>query len=65
MQKYTDNTLFPFGKHKGQKLANVPAEYLLWALDNLELSFPLKTYIEENKAVLQDEIKRSRRFNAR
>ena len=27
---YTDNSLMSFGLHKGKKLANVPAHYLLW-----------------------------------
>ena len=25
-----DNSLMPFGKYRGTKLANVPAPYLLW-----------------------------------
>lgn len=28
--KFTDETLMPFGKYKGEKLINVPASYLLW-----------------------------------
>ena len=26
----TDDSVMPWGKHKGEKLANVPAAYLLW-----------------------------------
>lgn len=29
-----DESIMPFGKHKGEKLANVPADYLLWLYDN-------------------------------
>lgn len=25
-----DNDLMPFGKHKGEKMANVPDNYLIW-----------------------------------
>ncbi len=27
---YDDNTLFPFGKHKGKPMKDVPASYLKW-----------------------------------
>jgi hypothetical protein len=27
---WTDNTIMPWGKHKGMKLKDVPASYLLW-----------------------------------
>lgn len=51
----------PFGKHKGEKLANVPASYLLWAFDNLQLNDNLKKYIRENKDALEQEKKRTDR----
>jgi hypothetical protein len=57
----TDTSLMPFGKHKGEKLANVPASYLLWAFDNLQLSDNLKKYIKDNKDALLAEKKRSDR----
>lgn len=43
---YTNDTIMPFGKHKGEKLANVPASYLLYLLDKGLRSSPIKTYIE-------------------
>lgn len=55
----TDNSLMPFGKYKGDKLANVPAAYLLWAFDNLTLQPNLKRYIEKNKDALLQEKKLS------
>lgn len=33
MVRFDDNTLMPFGKYKGYKLANVPPEYLIYLLD--------------------------------
>lgn len=30
MEKLTDNSPMPWGKHKGTAMANVPAHYLLW-----------------------------------
>lgn len=45
-----------FGKFKGQKLANVPASYLIWLFDNGKCSGELKKYIEENMDSLQAEI---------
>lgn len=32
--KMTDASTMPFGKHKGKKMANVPAAYLLWLWNN-------------------------------
>ena len=66
MIHYTDKTLMPFGEHKGKALANVPASYLLWCLDEIKnLSPPLKVYIEENKDGLTKEAKNIHRFNSR
>ena len=49
----------PFGEHKGKKLANVPAGYLLWAYDNIKLFDNMKQYIEKNKDALLAEKKRA------
>lgn len=56
--KTTDETIMPFGQHKGRKLANVPAGYLLWLFDNnkLENNPDIKEYIEENYDILYEEI---------
>lgn len=48
----TDQSLMPFGKHKGKALANVPAGYLLWIYDNLTLRDDLRLYIKRNQEVL-------------
>lgn len=49
----------PFGKYKGEKMANVPASYLIWLYDNGKCSSDVKEYIEDNLDILQIEIKRS------
>jgi uncharacterized protein (DUF3820 family) len=53
----TDESLMPFGKHKGEKLANIPAGYFLWCYDQSWCKGELKKYITENKDVLQQEAK--------
>lgn len=55
----TDESLMPFGKHKGKAMANVPAHYLLWLWENADLRDPLKAYISENLEVIKDEIKKN------
>ena len=54
----TDESKMPFGKYAGQKLANVPASYLLWLYNENKCYGELKSYIKENLQVLQTEIKR-------
>lgn len=54
----TDESPMPFGKFKGEKMANVPASYLMWLYDNGKCSGNVKEYIENNMDVLQIEIKR-------
>lgn len=36
----------PFGKYKGRELSSVPADYVSWALDNCDLSPPLRAALE-------------------
>jgi len=54
----TDNSLIPFGKYTGQKLANVPASYLIWIFENNKCTAEIAKYINENMDVLKEEIKR-------
>lgn len=47
----TDEDKMPFGKHKGKRMADVPADYLLWLWDNgvhQEPGKPVHGYIKEN-----------------
>lgn len=34
MKAFDDDTPMPFGKHKGKRLEDVPASYLLWLWDD-------------------------------
>lgn len=52
----TDTSLMPFGKFKNAKMANVPADYLLWLHKEGKCFGELKRYIEENLDVLKEEI---------
>ena len=63
IRKYTDESLMPMGKHKGEKLANVPAQHLLWLYDQtwFDKSSLLGIYIQENKLVLEQEKKTANR----
>lgn len=52
----TDESIMPIGKYKGQKMANVPAEYLLWLYENGNIYGELKEYIKNNLDVIKSEI---------
>lgn len=49
-----DQSPMPFGKHKGKKMEDVPAEYLLWLRDQNHTG-PVREYIEENLSALLKE----------
>lgn len=49
----------PYGNHKGSAMANVPANYLLWLYNNGKCNAVVKQYIEENKDVLEYQVKQS------
>jgi uncharacterized protein (DUF3820 family) len=57
-----DESIMPIGKYKGEKIANVPAEYLLWMYENANLINrshlygELRDYIKDNLDVLKAEI---------
>ena len=51
-----DSSLMPFGKHKGTKMANVPADYLIWLYDNGNCFGDVRAYIADNLDVLKSEI---------
>lgn len=57
----TDVSLMPFGKFKGEKMANVPAEYLIWLFKNDKCYGELKNYIKDNLDVLNEELKRKQK----
>jgi len=45
---FTDESIMPFGKFIGIKLANVPDEYLLWLFRENKCFGELYNYIKEN-----------------
>lgn len=64
----TDESVLTFGAHKGKALANVPAYYLLWILDNFRdwhRQPGLKKYIQANEKLLLEEKRKEeeKRFN--
>jgi uncharacterized protein (DUF3820 family) len=44
--------LMPYGSHKGTKMTNVPAQYLLWLYENNKCSGEVKAYIIDNLDIL-------------
>lgn len=51
----TDESTMPIGKYKGEKLANVPPDYLLWLYENGNIYGELKEYIKDNLDVIKSE----------
>jgi len=51
-----DNSLMPIGKYKGEKMANVPPDYLLWLYENGNIYGGLKQYIKDNLDIIKAEI---------
>lgn len=56
MNKLTDTSKMPWGKHQGTEMQDVPAYYLIWLYDNHKCSMDVRDYIEDNMDVLQQEI---------
>lgn len=61
----TDNDIMPFGKYRGEAMANVPASHLLWLKEKFEKDGAygrdgklVNQYIKDNLEVLQIEIQR-------
>ena len=57
---FTDDSPMPFGQYKGQKLANVPAHYLLFLFRN-ERAGRITEYIRANMDVLINEANKGKR----
>jgi uncharacterized protein (DUF3820 family) len=55
--KLTDSSPMPFGRYRGEKMANVPARYLMWLYDNKKCDGDVRGYIEDSMDVLKAEIK--------
>lgn len=65
MNQLTDNDPMPFGKHKGVALINIPAGYLIYIYENMDLHGPIKDYIKKNLDVLKIQAKRAQQHNRR
>jgi uncharacterized protein (DUF3820 family) len=57
----TDESTMPFGKYKGDKMANIPADYLLWLYENSKVYGEVKQYIKDNLDVIKSEIELKRK----
>ncbi len=58
-----DESAMPFGKYKGEKLVNVPAEYLLYIYENYQLFSDLRQYITDNLDVIKSDIEYNKKKN--
>ena len=54
----TDNSPMPFGKYKGSKMINVPADYLLHLYENRKCYGSVWGYIQDNLDVIKEQIRR-------
>lgn len=55
---WTDDTVMPWGEHKGTRLEDVPASYLLWLYEQswCEPKWPgLYAYLQENEDTLLEQ----------
>ncbi len=55
MANLTEESIITFGAHKGKKLIDVPASYLIWLYENDKCSNELKEYISDNMDALKIE----------
>jgi uncharacterized protein (DUF3820 family) len=57
-----DNSIMRFGLHKGKKLIDVPASYLIFLYENERCSGDLKQYIFDNLDSLKHDVKNGKWF---
>lgn len=55
-KKLTDFSLMPFGQHRGRAMEDVPAEYLLWLLNDGIQPGQVRDYIERNREAIDNEV---------
>ncbi len=51
-----DSSKMPFGKYTGIRLANVPADYLIWIYENKKCTAEVEAYIKDNLDALKKEV---------
>jgi len=63
-QLMTNESIMPIGKYRGEKMANVPPEYLLWMYENTNIIYDeLKQYIKDNLDIIKSEINYKNKSN--
>lgn len=60
--RLTDNSTMPYGKYKGQKMSNIPADYLLWLREHGKCSPLVAAYIDENIDRLKKQVSEAERM---
>lgn len=53
----TDNSIMPWGKYEGFKMADIPADYLIWLFENHKVKGDIYFYIQDNMDTLKQEVK--------
>ena len=53
MGPLNDRSFMTFGKYAGIRMANVPAEYLIWIYENKKCRADVAEYVKENLDVLR------------
>lgn len=51
---YDDSTIMPNGKYEGERMIDIPPNYLLWIYENATISKELRRYIEDNMQALKE-----------
>lgn len=55
MKDHLEDIIMPFGKYKGEQLLDIPASYLEWIYDNLELNVDLEHAVSDAIDILRGE----------
>lgn len=56
MSAFTDEDLMPFGKHRGKRMADVPASYLAWLKDQGCEHAGVSGYIKDSWSAIASEL---------
>lgn len=59
----TDESIMPFGKHKGKKMVDVPDDYLLWLLQEGNTYGEMLEYLQDNEEVFKQTIAYNKKKN--
>lgn len=56
----TDDSIMPWGKYQGKRMAEIPDHYLLWLYENQYCSGDVKIYIAQNLDAIRSNIARQK-----